>query len=339
MLDPFSGDSTILQLNMGEGKSHVIVPLVAVALADSQKLVRVVVLKPLANQMFHLLVERISGLANRRVFYLPFSRDIAMDEQKIQDIHNLFQECARVQGVLVAQPEHILSFRLMVIDRMLSSGSPLNHVAKKLQEMQTWLTSTSRDILDESDELLHVRYQLIYTMGQQQPLDGEQDRWTTTQKIFDLVRRHTQNLHEEFPEEVELLEHCAVEACEGKFFHVRLLGTSASKSLVSRIAEDALDGGLDNLTFVNLNLGSDLRTAVLRFIKEQGVDSPTYLTVEKVYRDTSLWKGLLLLRGLLAHGILVHVLSQRRWRVDYGLDLKRSLLAVPYRAKVCLKKF
>jgi hypothetical protein len=36
---------------------------------------------------------------------------------------------------------------------------------------------------------------------------------------------------------------------------------------------------------------------------------------------------------------LVHVLSQRRWRVDYGLDLKRSLLAVPYRAKVSFKLF
>jgi len=337
MIAPSSSDSTILQLNMGEGKSHVIVPLVAVALADSHKLVRVVVLKPLAGQMFHLLVERISGLANRRVFYLPFSRDIVMNVQQIQHIRNLFEECARVQGVLVAQPEHILSFRLMVIDRMLSSGSPLNHVAQKLQEMQTWLTSTSRDILDESDEILHVRYQLIYTMAQQQPFDDGQDRWTTTQKIFDLVRRHTRRLHDEFPEEIEFLEHHATAAYEGKFFHVRLLGSSASKALVSRIAEDALDGALDNLTFVDLSRQSPLRTAVLHFIKDHSIDSQTYLTVKRFYRNSGLWKGLLLLRGLLGHGILVYVLSQRRWRVDYGLDLKRSLLAVPYRAKVYLK--
>jgi hypothetical protein len=334
-----SSDSTILQLNMGEGKSHVIVPLVAVALADSHKLVRVVVLKPLAGQMFHLLVERISGLANRRIFYLPFSRDITMNVQQIQHIRDLFEECARVQGVLVTQPEHVLSFRLMVIDRMLSSGSPLNQVAQKLQSMQEWLTSTSRDILDESDELLHVRYQLIYTMGQQQPLDGGQDRWTTTQKIFDLVRRHARELQKEFPEEVELLEPSAAEGYRGKFFHVRLLGTLASKSLVSRIAEGALDGELDNLTFVNLSPGSQLRTAVLRFIQEHTINRQTYLEVKNFYEKSGHWKGLLLLRGLLAHGILVHVLSQRRWRVDYGLDLKRSLLAVPYRAKVYLKPF
>ena len=49
MITPSSSQNTVLQLNMGEGKSHVIVPLVAVALADSHKLVRVVVLKPLAS--------------------------------------------------------------------------------------------------------------------------------------------------------------------------------------------------------------------------------------------------------------------------------------------------
>ena len=336
MIEPSSNNSTILQLNMGEVKSHVIVPLVAAALADSRKLVRVVVLKPLAGQMFHLLVERISGLTNRRIFYLPFSRDITINIQQVQHIRNLFEECARVRGVLVAQPEHILSFRLMVIDRTLSSGFPLSHVAQKLKELQTWVTSTSRDILDESDEILHIRYQLIYTMGQQQQLDDGQDRWTTTQNIFDLARRHTRTIHEEFPEEIELLKH---EDFEGRFIHVRLLGTSASEALVSHIAEDALDGALENLTFVDLSPQSPLRTAVLRFIKEKGVDHTTYHTVKRFYGKSGLWKGLLLLRGLLAHGILVHVLSQRRWRVDYGLDLNRSLLAVPYRAKVYFKLF
>ena len=334
MITPSSGSNTALQLNMGEGKSSVIVPLVAVALADSHKLVRIIVLEPLAGQMFHLLVERISGLANRRIFYLPFSRDVKMDVQQIKHIRSLFKECARVQGVLVAQPKHILSFRLMVIDRMLSSGSSLDNVAQEGQEGQEWLTSTSRDILDESDELLHVRYQLIYTMDQQQPLDNGPDRWTITQNVFDLVRRHARQLHKEFPKAVELLEHHGVESREGDFFHIRLLGTSAAQELVSQIAEDALNGGLENLTFVGLSAQVPLRNAVLRFIKEYSVDDQTFAKVKDIYSRSCLWKGILLLRGLLAHGILVYVLSRQRWRVDYGLDSKRSLLAVPYRAKV-----
>ncbi|THH06264.1 hypothetical protein EW146_g9666, partial [Bondarzewia mesenterica] len=55
MIAPSSGENTALQLNMGEGKSSVIVPLVSAALADGTSLVRVVVLKSLSNQMFQLL--------------------------------------------------------------------------------------------------------------------------------------------------------------------------------------------------------------------------------------------------------------------------------------------
>jgi len=49
--------------------------------------------------------------------------------------------------------------------------------------------------------------------------------------------------------------------------------------------------------------------------------------------DSDLDDTLLLLRGLIAHNILLFALHEKRWKVDYGLDLKRSMLAVPYRAK------
>ena len=71
---------------MGEGKSSVIVPLVASTLADGSKLVRVVTLKPLSNQMFQLLVTRLSGLANRPIFYLPFSRGLRMSSSLVKTI-------------------------------------------------------------------------------------------------------------------------------------------------------------------------------------------------------------------------------------------------------------
>jgi hypothetical protein len=42
---------------------------------------------------------------------------------------------------------------------------------------------------------------------------------------------------------------------------------------------------------------------------------------------------LFLLRGLFAHNIIFFILREKRWKVDYGLDLRRTMLAVPYRAK------
>ena len=47
---------------MGEGKSSVIIPIAAAALADGKQLVRVIVPKALAVQMFDLLVARLGGL-------------------------------------------------------------------------------------------------------------------------------------------------------------------------------------------------------------------------------------------------------------------------------------
>ena len=47
MISPSSGTNCIMQLNMGVGKSSVVLPLVAVTLADGSKLIRVVVLKSL----------------------------------------------------------------------------------------------------------------------------------------------------------------------------------------------------------------------------------------------------------------------------------------------------
>jgi len=54
----------------------------------------------------------------------------------------------------------------------------------------------------------------------------------------------------------------------------------------------------------------------------------------KYFGDNDISSGILyLLRGLISHNILLFSLMEKRWKVDYGLDLKRSLLAVPYRAK------
>lgn len=52
MIAPQSGKNSIMQLNMGLGKSSVIVPIVAATLADGSKLTRVVALKSLSEQMF-----------------------------------------------------------------------------------------------------------------------------------------------------------------------------------------------------------------------------------------------------------------------------------------------
>jgi hypothetical protein len=65
MIAPQSGSNTIMQLNMGLGKSSVIVPIVAATLANGKMLSRVVVLRALFEQMFVLLKSRLGGLIGK----------------------------------------------------------------------------------------------------------------------------------------------------------------------------------------------------------------------------------------------------------------------------------
>ncbi|KAG8689701.1 hypothetical protein FRC11_001144 [Ceratobasidium sp. 423] len=353
MISPSSESNTVLQLNMGEGKSSVIVPIIASSLADSSRLVRVVVLKPLWRQMFELLVSRLSGLANRRIYYMPFGRHIGIDDSDIQTLRGLYEECMREGGILVAQPEHILSFKLMGIDRLICSNSPSdnpsdspsdcsggssrdssNHflVANALRGLQDWLQTHTRDILDESDEILHVRYQLVYTIGKQQPLDDHPDRWITTQQLLHLAAVRVKELQLEHPDS---LSHDLKYEDRGQFPVLRILPdcqAEIEQKLISRIAEDVLDGRLSNLGCDRLPVA--VRDALQDFKFFTKRELP-YLEYEYLKHDCNptIWKGLLLVRGLLASGILVFALKSKHHRVDYGLDLGRSLLAVPYRAK------
>ena len=324
MMSPRSGQNTLLQLNMGEGKSSVIVPLVSSALADGKQLVRIVVLKPLAQQMFNLLSRRLSGLANRRIFYLPFSREIdALTASK--ELQPLFETCLQERGILLAQPEHILSFKLMVIDMARHTEEKFSVIAKTLLDSQSWLIQKSRDILDESDEILSVKYQLVYTSGLQEPVDDHPDRWIRVQKILHIVKREAYELKKEYPDAV-IVDRDRDHAEKHIFPIVRIIDPVAATDLNKRVAKEYLNGDYFRL------IPPDAREAVLRFATTSQ-SHETDISILRHYQGTPLWKSVLLLRGFLNSGILFFVLGKNRWRVDYGLDLTRSLLAVPYRAK------
>jgi hypothetical protein len=104
--------------------------------------------------MYRLLVQKLGCLLNRRIYYMPFDRSIRIDINLAEKILQLFKECAKTGGVLLAQPEHILSFKLMGLEKLNSPDT--REVGHFLLDTQKWLEGNVRDIFDESDELLHV---------------------------------------------------------------------------------------------------------------------------------------------------------------------------------------
>ena len=337
MISPSSKRNISLQLNMGEGKSSVVLPLVTSTLANGSDLVRVVTLKPLSNQMFQLLVNRLSGLANRPIFYVPISRHLLVDSVLVRTMKDLFKECVTKGGVLVIQPEHILSLKLLHIDTLLKShgNGEGRSTADELSlgSLRDWLARVSRDVLDESDEILHVRYQLIYTVGEQMSLDGHPNRWSTIQQVFGRLQKLAMNLHANFPMTFE------IDTTLRGFPTIHRLDSTIFQRISSLIINDVLAGGLSNLPLGTLP--PPIREATRRFIARREVSDVDHALVHRHCTGTTLFNGILLLRGLLmeGEGVLYYVLRERRWKVDYGLDPSRTLLAVPYRAKVCCINF
>jgi hypothetical protein len=243
MIGPRSGRSTLQQLQMGEGKSSVIVPLVAAHLSNGKALVRVIVLKPLVPQMFRILARRLSGLAQRRIYYMPVSRDMKINDAQLRDLQKLWEECVKCRGVLIAQPEHVLSFKLMVAEHNTrfadTPETPSQSFARSLLKSAKWLSSYSRDILDESDEILRVKYQVIYTMGLQEAIYDHPNRWLTNQSVLSRVRKHIPAITRRFPDDITVEE-----SKEGFPPRLRSIGAPAISALVNAIVKDALDGKL-----------------------------------------------------------------------------------------------
>jgi len=253
-----------------------------------------------------------------------------MNTSLVRTIGGLYRRCVAKGGVLVVQPEHILSQKLMHIDFLLTSNGSREKrsIAYELGTLQDWVAKVSRDVLDESDEILHVRYQLVYTAGEQMPVDNHPNRWTIIQQVFNRLQAHAAKLHATFPKMFEF------DSTLRGFPTIRILDSAIFHEISSLIINDAFEGGLSDLPLGVLP--SPIRGATRRFIAQREVSIEDHDLIQSHCEGTTLFKGILLLRGLLmeGEGILSYVLKERRWRVDYGLHPSRTLLAVPYRAKV-----
>lgn len=66
------------------------------------------------------------------------------------------------------------------------------------------MQTNSRDIIDKSDEIPSVRYELVYTMGNQHAVDLSPDRWQTIQQLLSLVHRYAEDTLLKWPEGLKL---------------------------------------------------------------------------------------------------------------------------------------
>lgn len=329
MRSPANEENAVMQLNMGEGKSSVIVPMVAAYLANGAKLVRVVVGKPQAKELHRTLIAKLGGLLNRQVFHMPFNRSSRPSAEEVRGLDRLYERCMEQGGILLVQPEHMLSLKLMAIEYQYLNDQKETGTA--LVDLYHFFHSYSRDIVDESDENFSPKFELIYTMGEQRPMELSPDRWIVLQKLLDIVNFVAAEVQKEKPEGIEITHRS-----RGRFPRTRILRAEAGELLLRKVAQHICETGIPGLPIGRQS--DQMRAAVFDYIFEDDVSADKIAQVETnaAFFNDVFRSPLLLVRGLIAGRVLLFALRQKRWRVNYGLDETRrpsTRLAVPYRAK------
>ncbi|KAF1951418.1 hypothetical protein CC80DRAFT_424735 [Byssothecium circinans] len=329
MRSPPNAKNSVMQLNMGEGKSSVIVPDVAVTVADGNILSRVIVAKPQSKQMLQMLVAKLGGLLNRRIYHMPFSRALKISAADAKAIGKMYEECIANRGILLVQPEHILSFKLMAIECLIIGK---NDVGRSLLKTQHLFDTQSRDIVDESDENFNVKFELVYTMGTQRPIELSPERWSIMHSVLALVSRYASEVKSALPISIEVDDRWEA---KGRYPRVRILRSDADDMLLDRIANHICSKGFTHLAVARQSKSTI--DAVYRYIRQPELSQEEIAAVEEGDFWTDSTKDILLLvRGMIACGILRFALHSKRWRVNYGSDptrVPKTKLAVPYRSK------
>jgi hypothetical protein len=313
-------ESFVLQLNMGEGKTSVIVPLLVASLVDTKQMIRVVVMRSLLSMMKDSLQVKMGGILERSVHVLPFQRDFqpSIFASDLQNIKNLYETCVQQGGVVITTPEYMLSFQLMCLERTMHS----EQVAKQYISIQRWLDENCRDILDESDEILSVKNQLVYTVGVQEKLDGGALRWTVIQRVLEIMSKHAKTFAELYPKDFEYND----TETSGAFPHFRCI--SLAEEPYKRLCETIMQEALSLLPEVTSE-DAKILTAFATNEEIKQVD----IRKSKRAIDENAYVVLLILRGLLGCKVLYFSLT-KRWRVNYGVAVNGPRrLAVPFRAK------
>ncbi|EFJ48301.1 hypothetical protein VOLCADRAFT_104794 [Volvox carteri f. nagariensis] len=333
----------IAQLNMGEGKTRVILPLLVLHWADGCRVVRLNFLSTLLEEAYcHLHLHLCAGVLGRKLFTLHFNRDVSVTEAGARAMTASLLYCKREGGLLLVAPEHRLSLLLKrqeMWQQQQSRPDGQDVVATAVAALDQLASLPYLDILDESDELLHHRLQLVYACGAQIDLPHIQERAIAMQALLAVGSRlavaensgdQPMASHSQQPQPLLLLPGSAVlepplHRCPGSFSGLRLLpGDALTASLPGwhrRLAEALMVEPPYELRWLQHH---PLRVRILNSLTEEGQSCEALLGPDAEGPSREQLTGsqvavVLALRGLLAGGLMQHCL-QKRHRVEYGVN-------------------
>lgn len=315
----------IVQLNMGLGKTRVILPMLAIhwCFGHRDMITRLNFLSPLFMEAYSYLHNHLcASILGIKLYALPFCRDVELDEDKIQTMALIIGECKREGGIFVVAPEHRLSLELKQKELHRANNLLLSSALDGLIRSTPW-----RDVLDESDELLHHRYQLIYAVGRAAELPGGPHRWRAVQALLFKVAfdKKVQHLLKRSEEIALVLQEPMSEA----FPSTRLLKGPLLDSMLPQLRDLLAESVMNDPPYELIWM----KNHVFRDQILQAMTVPEkYPAARLAELPEDQRNDVLALRGLLAADVLFHCLLKRH-RVNYGVARPgKKRLAVPFHA-------
>ncbi|KAK5992587.1 hypothetical protein PT974_06001 [Cladobotryum mycophilum] len=315
IIDPASGKNSVLQMNMGKGKTSIIMPMAAAILADGKRLVRLIVPKPLLMQTAQTTQSRLGGLLGREVRHIPFSRQTPTTKELLHSYQELHMDIFKAGGVILTSHEYILSYKLSGLQRL--ADNKLDQ-ASKMIGFQNWMETKCRDILDESDFTLAVKTQLNYPSGSEMPVDGHPFRWQVIEDLLALVAHKVPELKSHFPRSLEILGQ------PGWFPMMQFLKSDVEDEIYNCIINSICAGQALFLRPAKRN-DPQLQQAIRRVLCEEQFDSHLYKEVTAAYaHPESAAKKLL---------INYHIVSFQTLECSVWASRRGYPVAVPYESR------
>lgn len=327
MRKPPKNTNAVMQLNMGEGKSSVIIPILSASLAQGKKLIRVFVGKHQMKQMVDTMTAAMGGLLNRRIFYMPFNREQKLKPANIKQLSRTLHQCRDLGGILLLQPEHHLSLKL---------SACLNEdtaQTMKLVEILKFFQNESRDIIDEIDENLSPTYELVYTIGSQVAIDFAPDRWVLVQGLLDLYQSLNDPTNTKNPKKnIDKIQFLRGKRGPDAYPEIRFLTAEMACKSIETVAKRLRYRSIPGLPIAGYSAA--VKKAIFQFISKPKPKDEPIKAIQELNQPTQ--SAIALVRGFVAGDLLQVAFARKRWRVDYGCDFERkpaTRLAVPFAAK------
>ncbi|CAD7924280.1 unnamed protein product, partial [Amoebophrya sp. A120] len=325
----------LIEFSMGEGKTSVVMPVLLAAATRKGQLNRVTVLQHLLGTNLRQWQSKLGGVLDFRLQPLHFDRSRHFSADGVAGVLQMLQSsCDSGNTVLVMCPSDRLALEnkrseLAAALHMTGDGeaepeSPVvsadaaeNKDDIRLLQLAQFLDdNVQRDFIDESDQVLGTRTQLVYPIGSYTALAGGVDRYEAAMTCLRLLSDAGQQLQNEWTSQVVELADEKTAVSGFSYRAVRLLDhpnqSRAYESLKQMIANKVAEEIVAETSAAHFTPAE--RSAFLSaVISEDPVPHLATLPTQSLRNRACIF------HGLLTHGVLLIALTKRH-RVQYGAN-------------------